>query len=185
GFRDIVMDMIQRGADNVDEIAVIAAMEGDRYLVMDMIRLGADVNTIAEVAAEAEQANILIEAIHAGVTNANEVAYKTAVHSLETFDELVKQGVVDVEQVAIMAAENGNDEVLNHLLNLADKGLIIIGNYNAIAIAAAKRGFRHIVDEMVWRGATDINGIANAAASRGHGRLVEYLLSSRDRRHTP
>jgi ankyrin repeat protein len=172
GYADIVTDMVSRGANDYNEALLRAAYSGHQDIVDYIISRGANAfNEAMELAAINGHQDIINDMLQHGATSYNETMVEAARNGFPAIvNQMIDLGANDYNRAMANAAYYGHSEIVNRMLELG------ANNYNWALASAASSGYPAIVDQMIKRGANDYNTALNGAAGGGHLDIVQHLI---------
>jgi len=114
GHKDLVMDMVKRGANDWNWIATGAAEGGHKDLVIEMVKMGAtNHNRLASRALKHGYQDIALEMLEMGADNWDDIAYLAARHGYK--DMLIKameNGAENWNWMVYEACKGGHKDIL-------------------------------------------------------------------------
>jgi ankyrin repeat protein len=174
GYTDIVNDMVSHGANDYNEALLRAVFGGHRDIVNYIISRGANAfNEAMELAAINGHQDIIDDMLQHGATSYNETMVEAARNGFPGIvNQMIDLGANDYNRAMANAAYYGHSEIVNRMLELG------ADNYNWALASAAIGGYPAIVDQMIKRGANDYNTALalNGAAGGGHLDTVQHLI---------
>ncbi|KAH0566016.1 hypothetical protein GP486_000588 [Trichoglossum hirsutum] len=200
GANDVVLTLLREGADpKVGETLQLAADKGDDNAIRYLLDAGADINSIAgnyatalQFAAVSGNATTVSLLLARGadpnvIGGFDRTALRAAVgRKYDTMaQELLKAGADPNSEGALhLAAQNGNDDAINYLLDAGADVNATAGHYGTALEYAAINGKATTVSLLLARGA-DTNTIAGfertalrAAVAREYNAMVQELLKA-------
>lgn len=199
-YFDILCDLLKCGLSNQNEIAKIILQKYRAYNVFKMlISNGANnINELAILAATYLKYKELILCIDNGAKNLDEIAKvilsNDILNKIEISQALIRNGI-NLDNLAFYAATLNNIEILTLIDNINVNNIVLIaaencytnifmkfidkytGNINQLAYLSSKNIFcDKIVFKCIELGANNFNEIAYNAAETGNIRLVKIAI---------
>lgn len=149
GYKEIVDDMIQRGAIDFGRIALEAAKGGHKNIVDDMYNRG----------------GLTGRYLGAIATNALLRGYK------DIAMDMIRRGATRLFNVGLEAARSGYKDVLDQIFEHNPEPFTI-SNLDMMALNAVVGGHKDIVMDLIHRGARNLQSIIYQAELEGYDNIV-------------